>query len=133
MSDNTLEMFFADKATSVQEVEYIASERFKDAEGNPIPWKLKALDCQREKTLKEQCFDKGKFNTLKYQTLFTAECVVFPDLGNAALQDSYHVMGKVPLLESMLLAGELNLLNLRVQQLNGYDKTINDLIEQAKN
>ena len=127
------EMFMAGKAAVAQEVEYVASERFKDADGKPIAWKLKPLDCVREKALKKQCIKDGRLDTLKYQSLFTAESVTYPDLGNAALQDSYHVMGKEALLEAMLLAGELNLLTLKVQSVNGYDKTINDLVNAAKN
>ena len=42
-------------------------------------------------------------------------------------------MGAEELLSEMLLPGELHRLKIKVQEVNGYTETMNDLVEEAKN
>ena len=58
--------------------------------------------------------------------------MLYPQLDNAALQDSYGVRTKTELLSNMLLPAELQDLNTEVQAINGF-KTMADLEEEAKN
>ncbi len=60
-------------------------------------------------------------------------CVVYPDLKNAELQNAYDVMNAEDLLKEMLTMGEyMNLLRF-VQEINGFHKTIEELLDEAKN
>ena len=49
------------------------------------------------------------------------------------LQDSYGVMGAEELLKVMLLPGEYANYLGKVQEICGFDKNMNDLVEEAKN
>lgn len=61
------------------------------------------------------------------------KCVVYPNLNDKELQDSYGVMGAESLVKTMLKPGEyIDLIN-KVQEVNGYNVTQEDLVEEAKN
>lgn len=55
------------------------------------------------------------------------------ELDDKDLQDSYHVMGADALLKAMLTAGEYAGYLENVQQVNGFDETLEELEAEAKN
>lgn len=59
--------------------------------------------------------------------------VVYPNLKDAALQETYGVKGAEALVRKMLLPGEFTKLTDQVQTLNGFDQDINELVEDVKN
>ncbi len=129
----TLESFMSQNAAKPATQEYIVSDRFTDSEGKPIPWKLHAISGAKDAVLRRACSDGIRFDNSKYATMMVAATVRFPNLKDAALQDSYEAHGETDLLEKMLLGSELNALIIQAQIVNGYAKDINDLKEQAKN
>ena len=75
-----------------------------------------------------------KLNYSEYLKKLVARCVVFPNLNDKELQDSYGVMGAEDLLSAMLLPGEFNTLAEEVQSICGFDKDIlEEKIKAAKN
>ena len=44
----------------VKEVEYIASNRFKDKEGNVEKWKLKTITADENDAIRKQCYKQKK-------------------------------------------------------------------------
>ena len=56
-----------------------------------------------------------------------------PNLNDKELQDSYHVMGADTLLKAMLTAGEYANYLERVQEVNGFDVPMEELVEDVKN
>lgn len=140
MSD--IQAFFAQNvATDITE-EYLVSERFKAKDGTPIPWKLRTIsEAENEEIRKSSTrFVKGKngvkvaeTNGDEYIGKLVVASVVFPDLKNADLQKSYGVLGADAALKKMLFSGEYAALVQKVQELNGFDKDINDKIEEVKN
>lgn len=80
---------------------------------------------------------KGVYQTETDSDLFTAKLVVagvvYPNLKDAGLQASYGVMGADSLIRKMLLAGEYTTLIERIQTLSGFDRNIDDLVQQVKN
>ena len=54
--------------------------------------------------------------------------MVFPDLKDAALQNSYGVVGAERLLAKLLLAGEYDRLRMAVEEINGGDGGCIDFI-----
>ena len=144
-----LDLFFADNVELDENVKYVASKRYKDKNGNPLEWELKALSADENDAIKKQCMvrkqvpgKRGQFTTefdnIKYISLLCVNSVVFPDLNNAALQDSWSkktglsIMNGSDLLKVMLKSGEYDLLSQKVQEVNGYSD-INEDIEEAKN
>ena len=68
-----------------------------------------------------------------YMGKLAAACTTFPNLNDKELQDSYHVMSADALLKAMLIPGEYaNYLN-KVQEVNGFDITMDELVDEAKN
>ena len=129
----TLEAFMAPKIKPVADTEYIASDRIVDEEGKPIAWILRPISIQTEKEIKGMCIDHNRFNNEKYLDLLIAESVVYPQLGDAELQDSYHVHGKTALLSKMLTGCEYSLLGVKVQEINGLMKRAASIIKDIKN
>lgn len=140
MSD--LSIFYAQNAALDVTEDVIVSERFKDSAGQPVAWKLRAMtEAENEEIRKRSTRRvKGKNGALSVETdgeeyiaKLVVACVVFPNLKDADLQASYGVLGAEALLRKMLLAGEYSNLLMKVQEINGFDKDLNDLVEEAKN
>lgn len=121
----------------------------KDAKGNPIykmkpvNWKIKAIDSDLDEALRKDCTKKvpsgkrGQFtqelDTDKYIGKMCVACTVYPDLNNAELQDSYKVKSADALLKRMLLPGEYTDYKSKVMEVNGYDMSMEELVDEAKN
>ena len=136
-------VFMAGNAVKNETVKYVASKRFT-AKGKPVEWELKAIDSDLDEALRKECTKKvpiagkrGQFNqetdTDKYIGKMCVACVVYPDLNNAELQDSYGVKSADALLKKMLLPGEYTELKAKVMEVNGYDMSMEELVEEAKN
>ena len=123
---------------------HVVSNRFIDENKNPIQWEIKAIDSREDDLLRKACIKRvpipGKKNQFmndmdfnKYAALLAVKSTVYPNLNDATLQDSYAVMGAEDLLKAMLLPGEYaNYLNI-VQQVNGFNQTFEEKVEEAKN
>ena len=143
MSD--LSAFLAQNALPVEHVKYAASKRFIDPKTKlPMEWELRALTSEEDEALRKDCtrnvpvpMKKNQYApplaTTKYIGRLAAACVVFPDLNDSALQDSYHAMGAESLLKAMLLPGEYADLITEVQSINGFDLDMGERVEEAKN
>lgn len=137
---SNLQAFFAQNVRSDIVEEFVVSERFKGEDGKPIPWKLRALTEEENEQIRrasmrptEKKREPGQIQPDVYLAKVVVASVVFPDLKNAELQQSYGVMGAEALLKRMLLSGEYARLAKKVQEINGFDKDFNDLIDEAKN
>ena len=77
---------------------------------------------------------RPKVNSSEYVAELLVSAVVFPDLYNAELQDSYGVKTASDLLKEMVDdPAEYNNFVEFVQEYNGLDETMNDKVEEAKN
>lgn len=147
---SSLELFFAENVAVEENVKYVASKRYKNKDGNPIEWEIRALSADENDSIKKQCIVRkpvpgkrgqynNEFDNIKYISLLCENSIVLPDLKNAALQDSwskkagYPIMNGGDLLRVMLNSGEYDLLSQKVQEVNGYLDDINESIEEAKN
>ncbi|BCI60641.1 phage tail assembly chaperone [Solibaculum mannosilyticum] len=140
-----LSAFLAQNALPVENVKYVASKRFVDPQtGDPMQWELRALTSQEDEILRRACTKnvplpgkKGQYtpqmDTNLYVAKMAAACTVYPDLNDASLQDSYHVMGAEALLKTMLLAGEYADYIQQVQAICGFDASFEDKVDEAKN
>lgn len=139
---STLSAFFAQNAEMEIVDELVVSERFKDEKGEPIPWKLRSMTEEENEQVRKASTKKVKgkggvytpemdFN--EYTARLVAMCVVYPDLKDAELLKSYGVMAAESLLKRMLLPGEYTTLLQKVQVLNGFDKSEQDLVDEVKN
>lgn len=140
-----LTAFFAGNAISIENVKYVASKRFIDPETKaPIEWELSAIESAVDEEIRRECTYKkpipGKrgqhtieLDTDKYIGRVCARCTVYPNLNNAELQNSYGVKDADALLKKMLNIGEYSDYKTKVMELNGFDTTMEELVEEAKN
>ena len=139
-----LQAFLAQNAEKAEIVEKVVSKRFKDENGNPIPWHFGAITGEEEDKIRKACTSKkpvpgkkGMFmpetDGALFATKLTVATIKFPDLHDASLQDSYGVKTAEALLGVMLLPGELTDAKQFAQEVNGYSVDFDDLVEEAKN
>lgn len=143
MSD--IKAFLKQNVDAQENVKVVVSNRFKDEKGNTIPFELKILTAMEDEAIRNACMKKvqvvGKKNQYtseldsnRYIRLLCTNSVVFPNLKDAELQDSYGVSTPDDLLFSMLTAGEFNILAEKVSELSMNKSVITDEdIEEAKN
>lgn len=136
--------FMAGNADTSEVVKYVASKRFKDAKGKPMEWELKAVDSDLDEKIRKECTKKipiagkrGQYtqevDTDKYITRMCVTCIAYPNLNNAELQNSYGVHSGEELLKKMLLPGEYAELKNKIMEVNGYDLSMDELVDEAKN
>lgn len=146
----SLSAFLAENAVSVENVKFAASKRFLSDElddkgkRKPMEWEIKTITGTEDEDLRKACAKRvpipGKKNQYRKETDYdqylgklAVSCTVFPDLNNKELQDSYHVMGAEALLKTMLTPGEYADYVQKVQEVCGFDTTLQDEVDEAKN
>lgn len=124
---------------------YAATKSLCDENNNPLEWEIKALSTTESEDIRDACTTeipvKGKpgmfrpkVDTKAYIAKLIASSVVFPDLYNTELQDSYGVKTPEALLKEMVDdPAEYNALAEFIQNFNGLDETMADKVEAAKN
>ncbi|MEK4170963.1 hypothetical protein MHI22_05245 [Lysinibacillus sp. FSL L8-0312] len=143
---SNLAAFFAHNKKQNGNIKRVVSKNFVDEQGNPIEWEFAPITPERDVELKSdstkrsmitQGKRKGQFNTdfdhFKYQRLLTVESIVYPNLNDKELQDSYGVMGADALLGKMLTIGEIADASAVAQEVNGYQAELEDMVEEVKN
>lgn len=139
----SLSAFLAENALPIENIKYAASPRFVEA-GKPVEWEIKAITSTEDEGLRKACTKRvpvpGKKNMFQRETDYdlylgklAVACTVYPDLNDAALQDSYHVMGAETLLKTMLTPGEYADYLAKIQEVCGFDTSMEEEIEEAKN
>ncbi len=140
---NTLSAFLRPNVEQVPNIKIVASTRFKGEDGKPMEWEIRCISADEYARIRGGCIRQvpvpGKKNqysqqldTYSFQAKVVARCTVFPDLGNAELQDSWGVTTPEALVGAMLIGGEFDDYVTAVFQANGF-KRDDELVEEAKN
>lgn len=147
---SNLSAFLAENAVPVENIKVVVSNRFlsneKDEKGKlkPIEWEIKTIDSAADEAIRKTCTKRipvpGKKNQFTreldsdaYVGKLAVACTVFPNLNDKELQDSYHVMGAEALLKAMLTPGEYANYLMKIQEICGFDVTLQDEVDEAKN
>ncbi|MBB6218657.1 hypothetical protein HNQ80_004831 [Anaerosolibacter carboniphilus] len=112
--------------------------------GKEKKMKFKPITAAKGDELRKSCrkisFHKGQKIIETDQDAYMAKIIIettmHPDFKNKELQSSWGVLGAENLLNAMkvkMLDGEYSELFSIVSEINGYDKSMNELIEEAKN
>lgn len=139
-----LSCFLSQNAITVENVKVVVSKRFMNKDKKPVEWEVKCITSEQDELIKKECTKRkpipGKKGAYMPETDYdqyvgrlAVACTVFPDLNNKELQDSYQVMGAEALLKKMLTPGEYREYLSKVQEVNGFDIALEDLVEEAKN
>ena len=141
---SNLSMFLKKNKKQRENIFYAASADFTDENGKPIEWELRAVttaendrirdDCTKEIKDKKGGIVRQKVDQNLYLARLACASIVFPNLNDAALQDSYGVKTPEALLKEMIdNAGEYSALVAKVSELSGFDREPADEVEEAKN
>lgn len=140
----SLSAFLAENALPIAHIRVAVSPRFLDERQNPMEWEIKTITGAEDEAIRKTCAKRapipGKKNQYQkeidydlYLGKLAAACTVFPNLNDKDLQDSYHVMGAEELLKTMLTPGEYAEYIGKIQEVCGFDATIQDEVDEAKN
>lgn len=141
MSD--FSVFMAGAKDVEETTKYVASKRFVENK-KPVEWELKPISSSLDEAIRKECTKKvpvagkrGQYtqevDTDRYVGKLCVACTVYPNLNDAALQDSYGVKSGDELLKKMLLPGEYTEYKAKVMEVNGYDMSMEELVDEAKN
>lgn len=143
MDKKNFSAFMAQNAIKTVNQNYIASERFVDDKGQPIPWELRVVPnkeiteisraCKKKEYIAKTRDYKIVTDTERFNCALVCASVVYPDLNNAELQDSYGACGAEDLVKIMLTPGEYTDLVSAVSEVCGFQTDMSDKIKAAKN
>ncbi len=124
---------------------FAPTQSLRDENGKPLEWEFKKISAKENEEIRDACTMevqvKGKPNmfrpkvkTSEYLAKMIAASVVYPDLYDKELQDSYGVMTPEDLVYAMVdNAGEYQELSVWLQNFQGFTKTMDDKVDEAKN
>jgi len=124
---------------------YAPTASLVGADGTPLRWEFKHITSKENEDLRESCtvdvqvtgkpnLYRPKVNTSKYLAKMIVTATVYPDLYDAELQDSYGVKTPEDLLFAIVDdAGEYQDFCVWMQKFQGFTKTLDEKVEEAKN
>lgn len=142
MAEN-LSAFLKQNVEVVNETEYVASKRIKDANGEPIAWKIKTLATDETEKMRKKYTKRitdritrqteERFDMTSYNEELLSKAITYPNLYDAELQDSWGVTEPVDLVKAMLTPGEYADLLAAATEAQGYDVGMEDKVKEVKN
>ena len=137
-----LKFFLKQNTIPVENQEVEVSKRFKDDAGNTVKFEIKSISNEMDDALRKQNTRQVKkakgvivpeLDQQKYFVDLVLKSLVYPDLDDKELQDSWGVMDSKELINAMLLPGEYTALLQEVQKINGWDLNVEDIKDAVKN
>ena len=124
---------------------YAPTTSLQDENGNPLEWEFKHITSKENEALRDACtievpvtgkpnIYRPKVKTAEYLAEMIVASTVYPDLYDAELQDSYGVKTPKELLYAMVDgAGEYQDFTMWMQEFQGFTKSFEDKVNEAKN
>lgn len=107
------------------------------------PITIRALDGDKYNTFQQMCIEnpnsakKRRFNSKKFNELVCVECLVEPNLRDAEFlriaREQKNIMDSNGLLYHCFLAGEIAVIAEQALKLSGFDRDVEEEIEEVKN
>lgn len=134
----TLKLFLKENKIKKDNVFYRATSSLKDENGDPLRWEIRHLSTSEDEMIRQECTKRTnegiKIDYGMYLKKLAAQSVVYPSLYNAELQDSYGVKSPEELLTELIdNPGEYQEFLRFLQRINGFDVTMAQKVEEAKN
>ena len=124
---------------------YAPTASLTDENGKPLEWEFRHITSKENEALRNECTKevqvtgkpnlyRPKVDSSKYLVKMIATSTVYPDLYDAELQDSYNVRTPEELIYAMVDdAGEYQEFGVWLQQFQGFTKSLEEKVEEAKN
>ena len=134
MASNNINQFFKENRKDKKKELFAVSQRFTDDNGEALKWELRPCSTKKVEAIRNQCISKdGVSNGAKFALLLSAATVSWPNLNDSSLQDSYGGKKAEDLLYELVYPAELDVLEAKCLEINGYSENLETLVEQAKN
>jgi len=142
MSD--LSLFLKENKKKKENGFFAATKSLCDADGKPLMWEIKPLSTRDDQELRDECMvqklipgkngeQQLRFDSQKYLVRMMTACIIFPDLDDKKLQDSYGVKSAEDLIVEMIDdPDEFNEFAGFIQEYSGFDDIV-DVEQKAKN
>lgn len=142
MSD--LSLFLKENKKKKENGFFPATKSLCDASGKPLMWEIKPLSTRDDQELRDECTvqklipgkngeQQLRFDSQKYLVRMMTACIIFPDLDDKKLQDSYGVKSAEDLIVEMIDdPDEFNEFAGFIQEYSGFDDIV-DVEQKAKN
>jgi hypothetical protein len=142
MSD--LSLFLKENKKKKENGFFPATKSLCDADGKPLMWEIKPLSTRDDQELRDECMvqklipgkngeQQLRFDSQKYLVRMMTACIIFPDLDDKKLQDSYGVKSAEDLIVEMIDdPDEFNEFAGFIQEYSGFDDIV-DVEQKAKN
>ncbi|ALS25491.1 XkdN-like protein [Paenibacillus sp. 32O-W] len=135
---STLQEFLNSNPIDNLTEEVVISERFKDRDGNVLKFKIRAMtskefDDIRKRSMRLKKGRQFELDVERFNSAIVINQTVVPDFRNAASIEKLGCATPEEYLNKVLLAGEIAELVNQIQRLSGFDRDMNELIDEAKN
>jgi len=140
---SNLSRFLKENKLEKKNVKYAPTDSFTDEKGNPIEWEIRRISTEENDKIRDRNMKdvevEGQIGVYRqeldisgYTSEFLATSVVFPNLNDVGLQDSYGVKKASDLIKKLLdIPGDYQKFTVFVQSLNNLDEKAD--ITKAKN
>ncbi len=134
-----LRLFLKENKIKRENEFYRATESLKGEDGAALEWEIRHISTKEDERIREDCLREikgrgGRIDYSLYMRRLAAASVVYPPLYNAELQDSYGVKTPENLLTELIDdPGEYQEFIKFVQKVNGFDVSMRERVEEAKN
>lgn len=142
---SNLSLFLKKNKVVKENVKYAVTKSLLDEAGKPAEWEFRHISTKEDETLRESCTKeiqitgkpgayRQKLDVNSYMAKMVVTSCVTPNLNSVELQDSYGVKKPEDLLKELVDdPGEYQDLFLFVQKFNGFDVSMDQKVEEAKN
>ena len=126
---------FLHPVTTQEEKEVVISKRFQDEQGNPVPFKIRALAQEENDQITKQATRQIKVNgqpeekvdSADYTRRMIVAATVEPDFRSKELCDAYGTLDPLLVPGKMLFSGEYAALGRAIMSLSGFNSVEEDL------
>ena len=128
---------FLHPVSTSEEKEVVISRRFQDENGNPVPFKIRALSQEENDKIIKAATRQIKVNGQPLEKLDSADYnrrvvvvgTVEPDFQSKEMCDAYGVLDPLLVPGKMLLSGEYAKLGREIMALSGFEQTLEDEVK----
>lgn len=141
----TLALFMKKNKKQRENAFYPATKSIVDEKGNPVLWEIRPITTREDEEIREECIKeipvsgkrgqfRQKIDINAYLIKQMVAAIVYPNLLDAALQDSYGVKTPEDLLRELVdNPSEFADLGNFIREHSGFETDITEEIEEAKN
>lgn len=126
---------FLNKGKSVKGItkQIVVGDRFKDENGKDMAFTIKTLTAEQLDKYRDEARNNERFNANRFNSRVVLEGCKYPNFKDTASINERNCHTPEDYIADVLLPGEVDIISLEIQKLCGYNVSVNELIEEAKN